>query len=186
MRYPILSSFWKYILYYCLRWYTVNGLGFPCRKMLRNCVTHKWLLVKAKTHRITEVAHWTKFFRLAPKILEGLISFPSFRIYWSIFYELSCMYKFPEIVFLSQFRALWDWVSQTQRQKQNKTKIKDTFSLPQIYSLTHTSQNKHVMHDWKNMWFFIFIILSSGVVYLLHHWFILFRNTCSIIHICAI
>ena len=140
MRYPILSSFWKYILYYCLRWYTVNGLGFPCRKMLRNCVTHKWLLVKAKTHRITEVAHWTKFFRLAPKILEGLISFPSFRIYWSIFYELSCMYKFPEIVFLSQFRALWDWVSQTQRQKQNKTKIKDTFFTTNILPHAHLAE----------------------------------------------
>lgn len=185
MRYPILSSFWKYILYYCLRWYTVNGLGFPCRKMLRNCVTHKWLLVKAKTHRITEVAHWTKVFRLTPIIPERLISnFPSFRIYWSIFYEFSSTNSL-KLHFCCNLEHFGTGSVRLRGKNKTKQKLKIP-SLPQIYSLTHTSQNKHVMHDWKNMWFFIFIILSSGVVYLLHHWFILFRNTCSIIHICAI
>ena len=139
MRYPILSSFWKYILYYCLRWYTVNGLGFPCRKMLRNCVTHKWLLVKAKTHRITEVAHWTKFFRLAPKILEGLISnFPSFRIYWSIFYELSSMYKFPEISFFCNLEHFG--TGSVRLRGKNKTKIKDTFFTTNILPHAHLAE----------------------------------------------
>ena len=145
MRYPILSSFWKYILYYCLRWYTVNGLGFPCRKMLRNCVTHKWLLVKAKTHRITEVAHWTKFFRLAPKILEGLISnFPSFRIYWSIFYEFSTSTNSLKLHFCCNLEHFG--TGSVRLRGKNKTKQK--LKIPSLYHKYTPSRTPRRTNMW--------------------------------------